>query len=114
MLRSHVDRAYTHLVARHAPADLPADAFRLQLTDLSAHLDNGERDQRSSAHHMLTPRERDVLRLLVQGKTNQEIATALGTKWRTVSKQLEGIFRKLRVETRTAAAMRAMDLGLHG
>jgi DNA-binding NarL/FixJ family response regulator len=30
-----------------------------------------------------------------------------------VSKQLESVFRKLDVETRTAAAMRAVELNLH-
>jgi DNA-binding NarL/FixJ family response regulator len=37
----------------------------------------------------------------------------LGTSWRTVSKQLASIFRKLRVETRTAAAIRAVEFNLH-
>ena len=56
----------------------------------------------------LTRREAEVLAWVVQGKTNPEIATILGTRRRTVSKQLERIHQKLGVETRTAAAMLAV------
>jgi DNA-binding CsgD family transcriptional regulator len=56
----------------------------------------------------LTSRERDVLSLVAAGKTNAEIATLLEISARTVQKHLEHIFDKLGVETRTAAAMRAL------
>ena len=56
----------------------------------------------------LSRREAEVLNWLAQGKTNPEIATILGTRPRTVSKQLEHIYQKLGVETRTAAAMLAL------
>jgi len=52
----------------------------------------------------LTPREREMLVYLAQGKTNQEIAGLLGISTRTVAKHLERVFEKLGVETRTAAA----------
>lgn len=53
----------------------------------------------------LTRREAQVLQWVATGKTNTEIATNLGLSPRTVQKHLEHIFRKLRVKTRTAAAM---------
>ncbi len=56
----------------------------------------------------LTSREREVLSLVAAGKTNAEIALLLGISARTVQKHLEHIFEKLGVETRTAAAMRAL------
>ena len=56
----------------------------------------------------LTDREREVLALVVAGKTNGEIATILAISARTVQKHLEHIFQKLGVETRTAAAVRAV------
>jgi len=56
----------------------------------------------------LTRREQEVLRLVISGKTNAEIATLLMISARTVQKHLEHIFIKLGVETRTAAAVCAL------
>lgn len=56
----------------------------------------------------LTERERQVLVFLPAGKTNGEIGMLLGISARTVQKHLEHIFQKLGVETRTAAALRAV------
>jgi DNA-binding CsgD family transcriptional regulator len=58
----------------------------------------------------LTPREREVLDWVAAGKTNRDIAAILGASPRTVEKHLERIYEKLGVETRTAAAMRALNL----
>ncbi|HEY7741535.1 MAG TPA: LuxR C-terminal-related transcriptional regulator [Burkholderiales bacterium] len=58
----------------------------------------------------LTPREREVLDWVAAGKTNRDIAAILGARPRTVEKHLERIYEKLGVETRTAAAMRAVKL----
>jgi DNA-binding CsgD family transcriptional regulator len=52
----------------------------------------------------LTPRERDVLRWVSEGKTNWETAQILGRKPGTVKKHLQRVYRKLGVENRTAAA----------
>ena len=52
----------------------------------------------------LSRREAEALAWVMQGKTNAEIATILGTSTRTIHKHLERVFRKLGVETRTAAA----------
>jgi len=60
----------------------------------------------------LTDREREVLDWVVEGKTNPEIAIILDISARTVQKHLERVFQKLSVETRTAAAMRAVELGI--
>ncbi len=56
----------------------------------------------------ITDRERDVLALVAAGKTNGEIAAFLAVSARTIQKHLEHIFQKLGVETRTAAAVRAL------
>jgi DNA-binding CsgD family transcriptional regulator len=61
----------------------------------------------------VTERERDVLALVASGKTNGEIAQVLAISARTVQKHLEHIFEKLGVETRTAAAMRALGAADH-
>jgi DNA-binding NarL/FixJ family response regulator len=56
----------------------------------------------------LTSREMDVLRLVVAGKTNQEIGIALGISEKTVEKHLEGVFTKLGVASRVEAAVVAV------
>jgi RNA polymerase sigma factor (sigma-70 family) len=52
----------------------------------------------------LTPREREILDLVAQGRTNAEIAQALWVSPGTVRRHLENVFAKLGVHTRTAAA----------
>lgn len=55
----------------------------------------------------LTERETEVLAWVAQGKTNGEIGLILGASGRTVQKHLEHVFRKLGVESRTAATFKA-------
>ena len=59
----------------------------------------------------VTAREREVLTWLAAGKTDREIGDILGMSPRTVQKHLQHIYEKLGVETRTAAVMRALQLG---
>ena len=56
----------------------------------------------------LSRRETEVLVWVTEGKRNGEIATILGASNRTIDKHVEHIFRKLGVESRTAAASRAL------
>jgi DNA-binding response OmpR family regulator/DNA-binding CsgD family transcriptional regulator len=58
----------------------------------------------------LTAREAEVLHWVARGKTNRDIGDILGTSPRTITKHLEHVFEKLGVETRTAAAARALGL----
>ena len=60
----------------------------------------------------LTPRERDVLRLVAAGYSNGEISEALHLAPGTVKNYLSAVFAKLGVRDRTRAALRALDLGL--
>jgi DNA-binding CsgD family transcriptional regulator len=58
----------------------------------------------------LTPREREVLELVAEGKTNTEIAVLLWISPGTVRKHLENIFEKMGVHTRTAAVAAAREV----
>jgi DNA-binding NarL/FixJ family response regulator len=53
---------------------------------------------------MLTPRQQEVLELIVQGKSNKEIARALRLGEGTVKVHMAALFRALGVNTRSAAA----------
>jgi DNA-binding CsgD family transcriptional regulator len=59
----------------------------------------------------LTPREFDVLKLLIAGLTNTEIGAELHVSGETVKTHMEHIFRKLDVHSRTQAVIRALELG---
>jgi DNA-binding CsgD family transcriptional regulator len=58
----------------------------------------------------LSARETEVLSLVAEGRSNEEIATLLVMSRRTVQKHLEHIFQKLGVDTRTAAARCVWEL----
>ena len=60
----------------------------------------------------LTPRERDVLRLVAQGRSNKEIAAALYLSLGTVKGYVSAILPKLGVGDRTQAALFATKHGL--
>jgi len=58
----------------------------------------------------LTRRQNEVLAWVAQGKTNEAIAKLIGARPATVAKHLERIYRRLGVETRTAAAIEALSV----
>jgi DNA-binding NarL/FixJ family response regulator len=60
----------------------------------------------------LTPRQVDVLRMLVDGRSNKSIARALDLAPSTVKTHLEAIFQRLHVGSRTQAVVAAARLGL--
>lgn len=60
----------------------------------------------------LTEREREVMRLLVQGRSNKEIARDLQIAEDTVKTHVKHILAKLGVQSRTQAVLCAMRLGL--
>ncbi|MEX2501621.1 MAG: response regulator transcription factor [Trueperaceae bacterium] len=60
----------------------------------------------------LTNREREILHLLAQGRTNASIATELALSPKTVSNYVSNIFAKLHVADRAQAVARAKDAGL--
>jgi DNA-binding NarL/FixJ family response regulator len=64
--------------------------------------------QEKSTQTGLTDREIQVLCLVVEGKTNQEIGLDLEISEKTVEKHLEGVFTKLGVSSRVEAAVRAV------
>jgi DNA-binding CsgD family transcriptional regulator len=57
----------------------------------------------------LSPRERQVLRLVAAGSSNRTIATELVLSERTVERHVANIFRKLGVSSRAAATAYAYD-----
>ncbi|MFF1867338.1 LuxR C-terminal-related transcriptional regulator [Kitasatospora herbaricolor] len=95
------DRARTEALAAAGP-DGPA----------AARPADGVRSRAGEPPAGLTAREREVLRLVAAGGTNQTIARQLVLSEKTVARHLSNIFRKLGVGSRTAAAAYAFEHGL--
>jgi DNA-binding NarL/FixJ family response regulator len=60
----------------------------------------------------LTSREHEVLRLVANGKTNQEIGVALAVSTRTAKAHVERIIARLGVANRAEAVAKAIGLGM--
>jgi DNA-binding NarL/FixJ family response regulator len=60
----------------------------------------------------LSERETELLALIAQGRTNQEIAEQLGLTLKTVRNHVSNIFSKLQVADRAQAVIRAREAGL--
>jgi two-component system, NarL family, response regulator NreC len=80
---------------------------------LGARLVAAEAEERARAEaDPLSDREREVLRLLALGHTNQEIAKSLFLSVRTVETHRAHIMQKLRLSTRAELVQYAMEQGL--
>jgi DNA-binding CsgD family transcriptional regulator len=97
----HAPGGHLRITALAPPVDLPVHLGGVVLV--------------SPAHDLkgLTPRELEVLGLLVEGCSNREIARALVVAHRTVAAHIEHILVKLMTPTRTLAAVRAERTGLY-
>lgn len=108
-------------VSKSEPAAIMLGAIRLVLDGgmyvppSLAELDLGGHDASSPCDPapVLTTRQLEVLRLIVEGKSNKEIAQRLDLAHATVKVHLAAIFRALHVNNRTQAAIAAERLGLH-
>ena len=81
--------------------------------ELGARLVFAEADEQAKAEQeRLSEREREVLRLLALGHTNQEIAKMLYLSVRTVETHRANIMQKLRISTRAELVRYAIEQGL--
>lgn len=101
----------TDLAARRAGARLPRAAVVAEIGRLLERATTMPVTQ-PAVSLPITPREQQILRLIVEGMSNQQIAAALFLSPRTVSTHLTNIFTKLDVDSRTAAATYAIRHGL--
>ncbi len=106
--------AVAYVLKRAEPGDLTS-AIR-QVFTRSLYLSGARRSRAVSSAEAdtagLTPREREILRLVAEGGTNGEIAKNLWVTEQTVKFHLANIFRKLDVRNRTQASRWAHENGL--
>lgn len=96
-------------VAAGANLLVPSDVSR-RLRALRAWRETAWQAQLLSDH--LTPREKDVLALLVSGGSNRRIAEELGISIETVQTHVRNLLAKLKVGSRLEAVSKAMRVGL--
>ena len=101
------------LGAIYAVADGGSQVDSQFLQDVLRSLDESS-DQEGSSESIetLTPREMDILRLVVEGLTNQAIAAALDLSAGTVKGYVHTILQKLGTNDRTQAAVKAIRMGI--
>ncbi|MFF4409553.1 response regulator [Streptomyces sp. NPDC001262] len=87
-------------------------AVTRQILDLLRHRPRTASPEIRGKIDTLTPRERDVLELLAQGRSNADIAAALFTSEATVKMHVSRVLAKLGVDNRVQAALLARDAGL--
>ena len=76
---------------------------------------DGELDQVAApkeAFHGLSERERELLHLVAQGRSNAQIAAGLSLTQKTVSNYVSTILNKLQVADRAEAILRAREAGM--
>lgn len=86
----------------------------LFLQDVLRNLESAEKTNESPEDLIepLTAREMDILRLMVEGLTNQAIGDVLGLSAGTVKGYAQTVMHKLGTNDRTQAAVKAIRLGL--
>ncbi|NIK54306.1 DNA-binding CsgD family transcriptional regulator/tetratricopeptide (TPR) repeat protein [Kribbella shirazensis] len=89
-----------------------ADRVAQRLRDHGAEMPRLWRGGRRGYGDALSPRELEVVRGVVAGKTNREIARILTKSPATVDQQLRSAMRKLKVTSRTALAVAAVEAGV--
>ncbi len=60
----------------------------------------------------LTPREREILQVLVEGKTIKEAAVALKISYYTADEYIRSVYEKLQVRSRSSAVAKAVSEGI--
>jgi two-component system nitrate/nitrite response regulator NarL len=129
LLSAHVDSAFAYrAVAAGARGYLSKQAARQEICDAVAAIADGrtafapevqaglatELHERQVAERgpTLTPRERDVLKLVAEGRSAPEIGKRIHLSPATVKSHLQAIYEKLGVSERAAAVAEAMRRGL--
>jgi DNA-binding NarL/FixJ family response regulator len=101
--------------ASHGGAYLPPHAVQMlmhRLSNAGKPAATRAPEPGAASDPRLTPREKEVLRLLAKGRRNQEIAHDLGLSVRSVGNHLAKIYNKLHIHGRSEAVLYAIRTGI--
>ena len=108
-------RQVIHTLAANIPEEtLRTDFLQAALKSLPKEKTLSKRQLDAETFGGLTPREREVARLVAEGKSNREIAEALVLSERTVENHVGNILMKLGFDSRAQVAVWAVEKGLRG
>jgi len=114
LVRAALEAGARSYLLKNVSAESLAEAIRLARAGISSLSPeaSGALAGRPEPAPELTPREREILRLLIDGDTNAEIAARLGLSLYTVKNHVRNLLGKLGVSSRTEAVSLALQRGL--
>ena len=86
-------------------------AWARWIEEVREFLGTAHRHRENALFATLTPRERDLVELIAQGRDNAQIAAVLQLSEKTVRNHITSIFAKLDVENRSQAIVLARNSG---
>ena len=110
-IRSAIDSGANGYIPKSSGNDVMRNAIQLILSG-GLYLPPQWAQDAAADDAPLTPRQLEILRLMVTGRTNKEIARELSISDKTVKAHLSDIFRRLEASNRTQAVHRARARGL--
>ncbi|WP_439363496.1 LuxR C-terminal-related transcriptional regulator [Bradyrhizobium sp. DASA03005] len=114
-LTSAIAAGACHAIAKYVAPDAMLRSLRLmtkrsflEQSDLSPTAEETDSGKNENLLELLTPRERQIVRLVSEGMSNKEIAHQLNVSDGTVKVHLHNIFQKLEITNRTVLATLAL------
>lgn len=111
ILDAFKEDSYPEVSMNSVEGDIHSRWMRFRESSMQERQNTIKEASKSQVVH-ITKREGDVLQHLVLGRKNKDIADALGVKTVTVKLHVRSICKKLKVENRTQAALKANELNL--
>jgi LuxR family transcriptional regulator, maltose regulon positive regulatory protein len=108
----HEDMCQAELIAASIQNRFLTDTFRKTREEIYGTMQSNDSHLSQQLIEPLSDRELEVLRLICQGKSNQEIADELFVALNTIKRHTNNIFGKMGVNRRTQAIFEARRLGL--
>lgn len=84
------------------------EATRSLIEDYQKLLNGDTREDFARPHHLYTKRECEILQLLTDGQSNRRISETLSISEKTVKNHVSSLFKKMQVNDRTQAVVKAI------
>ncbi|WOJ94701.1 response regulator transcription factor [Congregibacter variabilis] len=112
-MRRAIDGGALGFIPKESSGELMLKAVQLVLAGgiyLPAEMHSVVNEARDRSGIVFTPRQKDVLKMLIEGHANKNIADSLGITEATIKMHLSSIFKALGVSNRTQAVLEAQKM----